>query len=230
MGINFPSTKTNYQGPEAAKQQVSSRRISGCLSAGRQRQRGGAERDVTCHVAVDQLWSDRSAAVHVDVKVSGRVAAVFVRLAGLLVHSCWGGETKSHISSHKQLTFITSADAPLLVARQQFDCSGLHRWTWQSRRISPVTVSCGPSSSLSLCVLHRNKHILTLCSIISRAVAMATSAGSVDFVSRMIRQIRELKGDVISRYQICLRLRCLREEMSPFISVCDTRPRSSLLA
>lgn len=42
---------------------------------------------VTCHVAVDQLRSDWSAAVHVDVEMSRRVAVVFVRLAGLFVHS-----------------------------------------------------------------------------------------------------------------------------------------------
>lgn len=52
---------------------------------------------VTCHVAVDQLRSDWSAAVHVDVEMPGRVAAVFVRLAGLFVHS-WEGNV-SHIST-----------------------------------------------------------------------------------------------------------------------------------
>lgn len=41
---------------------------------------------VTCHVAVDQLRLDGSAAVHVDVEASRRAAAVFVRLAGALVH------------------------------------------------------------------------------------------------------------------------------------------------
>ena len=46
---------------------------------------------VTCHVAEDQLRSDRSAAVHVDVEVPRRVAVVFVRLAGLLVYS-WEGK------------------------------------------------------------------------------------------------------------------------------------------
>ena len=42
---------------------------------------------VTCHVAVHQLRFDWSAAVHVDIKMSRRVAGVFVRLAGLFVHS-----------------------------------------------------------------------------------------------------------------------------------------------
>lgn len=45
------------------------------------------EEDVTCHVAVDQLRFDRPAAVHVDVKIPRRVAAVFVRFTGLFVNS-----------------------------------------------------------------------------------------------------------------------------------------------
>lgn len=42
---------------------------------------------VTCHVAVDQLRFDWSAAVHVDIKMSRCVAIVFVCLTGLFIHS-----------------------------------------------------------------------------------------------------------------------------------------------
>ena len=58
-----------------------------------ERERKGMKDEVTCHVAVDQLWSDWSAAVHVDVEMSRCVAVVFVRLAGLFVHSCGGAVT-----------------------------------------------------------------------------------------------------------------------------------------
>lgn len=40
----------------------------------------------TCHVAVYQLWSDGSTAVHIDEIVTRRVAFVFVCLTGLLVY------------------------------------------------------------------------------------------------------------------------------------------------
>ncbi len=62
---------------------------------------------VTCHVAVDQLRFDWSTAVHVDIKMSRRVAVVFVRLAGLLVHS-W--EENNEIScSVNHININTSA-------------------------------------------------------------------------------------------------------------------------
>lgn len=61
---------------------------------------------VTCHVAVDQLRMDGSAAVHVDVETSRCAAAVFVRLAGALIHG-WEEKQRDEprcASTRSQLT------------------------------------------------------------------------------------------------------------------------------
>ncbi len=64
---------------------------------------------VTCHVAVDQLWFDWSAAIHIDVKMSRRVAVVFVRLAGLFVHSWEENNENSFSMNHICINTNTTA-------------------------------------------------------------------------------------------------------------------------
>lgn len=44
----------------------------------------------TCHIAVDFLWVDRAASIHIDVVKPRCVSLVLVRLTGLLVNGCRG--------------------------------------------------------------------------------------------------------------------------------------------
>lgn len=65
-------------------------------------------RGSTCHVAVNALRPDGSAAVHVDEVEARRVASVFVGLARLLVDR-WAGEQRRGVTEMLRFCFFLVA-------------------------------------------------------------------------------------------------------------------------